>query len=396
MSTYNDNSKQCLEKVVESASAKFNESVDIAVNLGVDSRKSEEQVRGTVVLPKGIGKNIKVAVFAQDKHLLEAEKAGADITGGEDLIEEIKKGRKLNVDWCITTPDFMAKITPIAKVLGAKGLMPNPKFGTVTSNIAEATKTIKSGQIKFRTDKNGVIHGSEIVKRKDKDEFIQNIMNVFVNNDFLILVNFKSMNVSNSLILRNSLKSVMGGMLVVKNTLACLALERTGKFSGSVAIIYSSAIVEAAKLIVDFINANKEKMSVICAAHINELLTVEDVNKLAKLPSLDELRKKKIGLPSGSFLGGAVGAGVPISDNANAPVAQEKAEYKVVIKEIDASKKIGVIKAIREVNSTLNLKEAKELVESLPKDLTANVSKDEAEKIKQKLIEAGATKVELE
>lgn len=91
MSTYNDNSKQCLEKVVESASAKFNESVDIAVNLGVDSRKSEEQVRGTVVLPKGIGKNIKVAVFAQDKHLLEAEKAGADITGGEDLIEEIKK-----------------------------------------------------------------------------------------------------------------------------------------------------------------------------------------------------------------------------------------------------------------------------------------------------------------
>ncbi|MGL9757701.1 MAG: 50S ribosomal protein L10 [Wolbachia sp.] len=137
------------------------------------------------------------------------------------------------------------------------------------------------------------------MKRKDKDEFIQNIMNVFVNNDFLILVNFKSMNVSNSLTLRNSLKSVMGGMLVVKNTLACLALERTGKFSylsgkfsGSVAIIYSSAIVEAAKLIVDFINANKEKMSVICAAHINELLTVEDVNKLAKLPSLDELRVK--------------------------------------------------------------------------------------------------------
>nr|CAH7721171.1 unnamed protein product [Callosobruchus chinensis] len=377
MSTYNDDSKRCLEKIVESASAKFNESVDIAVNLGVDSRKSEEQVRGTVVLPKGIGKNIKVAVFAQDKHLLEAEKAGADITGGEDLIEEIKKGRKLNVDWCITTPDFMAKITPIAKVLGAKGLMPNPKFGTVTSNIAEATKTIKSGQIKFRTDKNGVIHGSEIVKRKDKDEFIQNIMNVFVNNDFLILVNFKSMNVSNSLILRDSLKSVMGGMLVVKNTLACLALERTGKFSGSVAIIYSSAIVEAAKLIVDFINANKEKMSVICAAHINELLTVEDVNKLAKLPSLDELRVKIMRLISYD-------------------IPARKAEYKVVIKEIDASKKIGVIKAIREVNSTLNLKEAKELVESLPKDLTANVSKDEAEKIKQKLIEAGATKVELE
>lgn len=137
------------------------------------------------------------------------------------------------------------------------------------------------------------------MKRKDKDEFIQNIMNVFVNNDFLILVNFKSMNVSNSLILRNSLKSITGGMLVVKNTLACLALERAGrfscllgKFSGPVAIIYSSGIVEAAKLTVDFVNINKEKMSVICAAYINELLTVEDVNKLAKLPSLDELRVK--------------------------------------------------------------------------------------------------------
>lgn len=175
MNTYNDNPKQCLKKIVESASAKFNESVDIAVNLGVDSRKSEEQVRGTVVLPKGIGKNIKVAVFAQDKYLLEAEKAGADIAGGEDLVEEIKKGRKLDVDWCITTPDFMAKITPIAKVLGAKGLMPNPKFGTVTSNIAEAIKTIKSGQVKFRTDKNGVIHGKLGNIKFDIDDLLENL-----------------------------------------------------------------------------------------------------------------------------------------------------------------------------------------------------------------------------
>ncbi|WP_250296083.1 50S ribosomal protein L10 [Wolbachia endosymbiont of Oedothorax gibbosus] len=137
------------------------------------------------------------------------------------------------------------------------------------------------------------------MKRENKDEFIQNIANVFVNNDFLILVNFKSINASDSLTLRNSLKSIAGGVLVVKNTLARLALERTGKFSylsgkfsGPVAIIYSSGIVEAAKLIVDFANINKEKMSVICAAHLNELLTMEDVNKLAKLPSLDELRIK--------------------------------------------------------------------------------------------------------
>lgn len=130
-------------------------------------------------------------------------------------------------------------------------------------------------------------------------------------------------------------------------------------------------------------------------------VTSDLVDKILSLNLLEaselvKVLEEKIGLPAGSFLGGAVGAGASISDNVAAPAAQEKAEYKVVIKEIDASKKIGVIKAVREVNSTLDLKEAKELVESLPKDLTANVPKDEAEKIKQKLIEAGVTKVELE
>ncbi|WCR57699.1 50S ribosomal protein L1 [Wolbachia endosymbiont of Ctenocephalides felis wCfeJ] len=175
MSTHYDNPKQCLEKIVESASAKFNESIDIAVNLGIDSRKSEEQVRGTVVLPKGVGKDIKVAVFAQGKHLSEAEKAGADIIGGEDLVEEIKKGKKLDIDWCITTPDFMAKITPIAKVLGAKGLMPNPKFGTVTPNVEEAIRTIKSGKVKFRTDKNGIIHGKLGNIKFSVDDLLENL-----------------------------------------------------------------------------------------------------------------------------------------------------------------------------------------------------------------------------
>ncbi|WCR54311.1 MAG: 50S ribosomal protein L10 [Wolbachia endosymbiont of Ctenocephalides orientis wCori] len=137
------------------------------------------------------------------------------------------------------------------------------------------------------------------MKRENKNEFIQNITNVFVNNDFLILVSFKSINADDSLTLRNSLKSISGGMLVVKNTLARLALEKTGKFSylsdrfsGPVAVVYSAGIVEAAKLVVDFANANKEKMSVICAAHSDKLLTVEDVSTLAKLPSLDGLRIK--------------------------------------------------------------------------------------------------------
>ncbi|QOD38435.1 50S ribosomal protein L1 [Candidatus Wolbachia massiliensis] len=175
MNIYSGSSKHCLEKIIEFASAKFDESIDIAVNLGIDSRKSEEQVRGTVVLPKGIGKDIKVAVFTQDKHLSEAKKAGADIVGGEDLVEEVKKGSKLDVDWCITTPDFMAKITQIAKILGAKGLMPNPKFGTVTSNVAEAIKTIKSGQIKFRTDKNGIIHGKLGNIKFGVDDLLENL-----------------------------------------------------------------------------------------------------------------------------------------------------------------------------------------------------------------------------
>ncbi|MDD9331129.1 MAG: 50S ribosomal protein L1 [Wolbachia sp.] len=167
--------KECLEKVIGSASAKFNESIDVVVNLGVDSRKSEEQVRGTVVLPKGIGKDIKVIVFVQDKYLLEAKKAGADIAGGVDLVEEIKNGKKLDVDWCITTPDFMAKVAPIAKILGSKGLMPNPKFGSVTSNVAETIETIKSGQVKFRTDKNGIVHGKLGNVKSGIDDLLENL-----------------------------------------------------------------------------------------------------------------------------------------------------------------------------------------------------------------------------
>jgi len=167
--------RQCLEKIIGSAPAKFDESVDIAVNLGVDSRKSEEQVRGIAILPKGIGKDIKVAFFSQGKYLLEAEKAGADIIGGEDLVEEIKKGKKLNVDWCVTTPDFMPKIASIAKVLGSKGLMPNPKFGTVTSNVEDTVKMIKSGQVRFRTDKNGIIHGKLGSIKFSIDDLLENL-----------------------------------------------------------------------------------------------------------------------------------------------------------------------------------------------------------------------------
>ncbi|MDG7056145.1 MAG: 50S ribosomal protein L1 [Wolbachia endosymbiont of Meromenopon meropis] len=172
---YDGHSKECLERVIQSASAQFDESIDVAVNLGVDTRKSEEQIRGIVVLPRGIGKCIRVAVFSQDKHFLEAEKAGADIVGGDELVEEIKMGKRLDVDWCVTTPDFMTRITTIARVLGTKGLMPNPKFGTVTSKVAETVRTIKSGQIKFRTDKGGIIHGKLGNVRFTIDDLLENL-----------------------------------------------------------------------------------------------------------------------------------------------------------------------------------------------------------------------------
>jgi large subunit ribosomal protein L10 len=146
------------------------------------------------------------------------------------------------------------------------------------------------------------------VKRENKNEFIKSMISVFLNNDFLILVNFQSINAGDSLALRNNLKSVGGGILVAKNTLARLALQEANKFlflsdrfSGPVAIVYSSDIVEASKLIIDFTNTNKKKMSVICAAHSGRLLNAEEVDKLAKLPSLDELRIKIMRLISYSI-----------------------------------------------------------------------------------------------
>ncbi|MBV0899184.1 MAG: 50S ribosomal protein L1 [Wolbachia endosymbiont of Fragariocoptes setiger] len=171
-----DDSRECFQKVIESAKAKFNESVDVAVNLGVDGRKSEEQVRGVVVLPNGIGREIRVAVFAHGQDAIsEAEEAGADIIGGEDLIEEIKRGKKIDVDWCVTTPDFMVKVSSIAKILGSRGLMPNPKFGTVTTDLAKKVKLIKSGQTKFRTDKNGIVHAKLGNIRFNIDDLLENL-----------------------------------------------------------------------------------------------------------------------------------------------------------------------------------------------------------------------------
>tara|TARA_B110000014_G_C20116130_1_gene589566 strand:- start:1480 stop:2175 length:696 start_codon:yes stop_codon:yes gene_type:complete len=143
----------------EISGSKFNESLDISVNLGIDPKKSDQTVRGATSLPHGSGKEIRVAVFAQGDNADKAQEAGADVVGFEDLAEEIKKG-ELDFDVLIATPDSMRLVGQLGKVLGPRGLMPNPKTGTVTADVATAVSNAKSGQIQFRADRGGIVHGS--------------------------------------------------------------------------------------------------------------------------------------------------------------------------------------------------------------------------------------------
>ena len=141
----------------ERAVAKFDETVEISMNLGVDPRHSDQQVRGVVQLPNGTGKSIRVAVFAKDAKAEEAKAAGADVVGSDELAEQIEKG-KIDFERVIATPDMMAVVGKLGKVLGPKGLMPNPKLGTVTPNVGEAVKAAKAGEVQFRAEKAGIIH----------------------------------------------------------------------------------------------------------------------------------------------------------------------------------------------------------------------------------------------
>ncbi|MGB5577001.1 MAG: 50S ribosomal protein L1 [Woeseiaceae bacterium] len=148
---------QALGLVKELATAKFPESIDVSVNLGVDPRKSDQVVRGSTVLPNGTGKTVRVAVFAQGENAEKASAAGADIVGFEDLAETIKGG-ELNFDVVIATPDAMRVVGQLGQILGPRGLMPNPKVGTVTADVETAVKNAKAGQVRYRTDKAGIIH----------------------------------------------------------------------------------------------------------------------------------------------------------------------------------------------------------------------------------------------
>ena len=160
--------------VKECATAKFDESIDVSVQLGIDAKKSDQVVRGAVVLPNGTGKTKRVAVFAQGPKAEEARAAGADIVGMEDLAEQVKAGN-LNFDVVIASPDTMRVVGTLGQILGPRGLMPNPKVGTVTPDVAQAVKNAKAGQVQFRVDKGGIVHATIGRRSFESDKLVGNL-----------------------------------------------------------------------------------------------------------------------------------------------------------------------------------------------------------------------------
>ncbi len=166
--------EEALALLKEVSSVKFNESVDISVNLGVDPKKSDQVVRGATVLPNGSGKEVRVAVFTDGDNAKAAKEAGADIVGMDDLAAEVKKGN-MDFDVVIASPDAMRVVGQLGQILGPRGLMPNPKVGTVTPNVADAVKNAKSGQVRYRVDKAGIVHCSVGVVKFDVSQLKENI-----------------------------------------------------------------------------------------------------------------------------------------------------------------------------------------------------------------------------
>src|SRR6476620_11275964 len=160
--------------VKEAATAKFDESIDVAVQLGIDAKKSDQVVRGAVVMPNGTGKTKRVAVFAQGARAEEARAAGADVVGMEDLAEQVKAGN-LNFDVVIASPDTMRVVGTLGQILGPRGLMPNPKVGTVTPNVAQAVRDAKAGQVQFRVDKGGIVHATIGRRSFESDKLVGNL-----------------------------------------------------------------------------------------------------------------------------------------------------------------------------------------------------------------------------
>lgn len=195
---------EAIDIVKRSATAKFDETVEISVMLGIDGSKQDQAVRNVVTLPNGTGKTYRVAVFAKDQKADEAKKAGADIVGGEELVEMIQKG-DMPFDRCIATPDMMGLVGRVGKILGPKGLMPNPKLGTVTMDVVTAINNVKGGQIEYRSEKNGIVHAG-IGKVSFTNEAIAENIKVFID----AVVKSKPAGAKGNYLKKMTLSSTMG------------------------------------------------------------------------------------------------------------------------------------------------------------------------------------------
>ena len=205
---------EALGLVKEFAKAKFNESVDVAVNLGIDATKSDQQVRGSTVMPNGIGKTVRVAVFTSGKNQEAAKAAGADLVGMEDLAEKVKAG-EINFDVVVASPDAMRVVGQLGQILGPRGLMPNPKVGTVTPDVANAVKNAKSGQVRYRVDKAGIIHATIGKAAFESDKLRENLQALVAD-----LQKYKPSTSKGIYVRRVTLSSTMGpGVLVDHSTL---------------------------------------------------------------------------------------------------------------------------------------------------------------------------------
>jgi large subunit ribosomal protein L1 len=195
---------EAVKAIKERATAKFDETVEVAMNLGVDPRHADQMVRGVCNLPNGSGRSVRVAVFAKDEKAEEAKAAGADVVGAEDLVEQVQKGQ-INFDRCIASPDMMPLVGRLGKVLGPRGMMPNPKVGTVTPDVAGAVKAAKGGAVEFRVEKSGIIHAGVGKASFNDDALIGNIA-AFVN----AVVKAKPSGTKGTYLKKVSLSSTMG------------------------------------------------------------------------------------------------------------------------------------------------------------------------------------------
>lgn len=204
--------KEAVKLIKARATAKFDETIEIAMNLNVDPRKSDQNIRGVTQLPAGTGKNLRVAVFAKGPKAEEAKKAGAELVGDEDLAEKVLAG-EINFDRCIATPDMMALLGKLARVLGPRGLMPNPKLGTVTNDVAEAVKAAKGGQVEYRADKAGIVHAG-IGKASFSEADLEKNLRSFAD----AIIKTKPTGIKGAYIKKVSLTSTMGPSVRIESS----------------------------------------------------------------------------------------------------------------------------------------------------------------------------------